>query len=146
MSSNDCSFPTSHFCFSSVIKDLHLRQTVLHHIIFSTVSFLSFNAVLWIRDILVRIRMRIRNLGSVPLSNGCGSVRPKTILIVYIRMRIRNTDKNSKSQQLKTRFLLFFGLMMEGSGAGSVLVTNGCGSGRPENCFYVQQNFSDFNL
>ncbi len=69
-------------------------------------------AVLWIRDILVRIRMRI--LGSVPLPNGylCltdpdpdpwhwsvlvtnrsgyGSRRPKNIRVLRIRIRIHNT-------------------------------------------------------
>ncbi len=47
-------------------------------------------AVLGMRDILVRIRMRTRILGSIPLTNGsgCGSGRPKNI---RIRMRIRNT-------------------------------------------------------
>ncbi len=54
-----------------------------------------FVSVLWIRDILVRMRMRI--LGSVPLSNGSGfrSGRLKNIRILRIRMRIRNTGKKS---------------------------------------------------
>jgi hypothetical protein len=45
-------------------------------------------AVLGIREILVPIRMRIRILGSVPLTNrsGCGSGRPRNI-----RIRIRET-------------------------------------------------------
>jgi hypothetical protein len=48
-----------------------------------------WNPMLGSRDIFVRIRI----LGSVPLNNGygCGSVRPKIIWILRIRMRIRNT-------------------------------------------------------
>ncbi len=43
--------------------------------------------VLWISDILVRIRVRIQILGSVPLTNGsvCGYGRPKNL-----RIRIHN--------------------------------------------------------
>jgi hypothetical protein len=68
----------------------------------------------------------------------CGSViywyefgRPKNIRI-WIRMRIRNTGTLTcqKTVEIKV-FLIFFCLMMEGSGAGSVLVTYG--SGRSEN-------------
>jgi hypothetical protein len=65
------------------------------------------------RDILVRIRMRIRTLGSVPLTNesGIGSGRPKNIRIlrVRIRMRIRNTGtftsffEDKKSHQEVTK-------------------------------------------
>ncbi len=42
-------------------------------------------AVMWIRDILVRIRI----LESVPLSNGSGKL--KNIRILQIRIRIHNT-------------------------------------------------------
>jgi hypothetical protein len=47
-------------------------------------------SVLWIRDILVRIRI----LGSVPLYNGsgCGSGRPKNVRI--LRIRIHNTGNS----------------------------------------------------
>ncbi len=45
------------------------------------------HVVLWIRNILVRIWMRIQILGSVPLLNGTG--RPRNIRI--LRIRNRNT-------------------------------------------------------
>ncbi len=80
------------------------------------------------------------------VGSGCRSGRPKNIRILRIRMRIRNTgtftsffkDKKWKKLQKIVEikvFLTIFCLMMEGSGAGSILVTNGsgCGSGRPEN-------------
>jgi hypothetical protein len=43
--------------------------------------------LLGIRDILVRTRMRIRILGSVPLTkgSGCGSGRPENIYIILQR-------------------------------------------------------------
>jgi hypothetical protein len=100
------------------------------------------NAVFRTRDILVRIQMRIRIHGSVPLTNeyGCGSGKPKNICI-----RIQNTGTFTHSSKIKvikksqnsnkSRVCILFCLMMEGSGAGSVLLTNGsgCGSGRPKN-------------
>jgi hypothetical protein len=48
--------------------------------------------LLRVRDILVRIRMRMGILGSVPLTNGsgCGSGRPKNIRI-RMGIKIRNT-------------------------------------------------------
>jgi hypothetical protein len=66
-------------------------------------------AMLGIRDILVRTRMRIRILGSVPLTNGsgCGSGRPENIRI--IRIRIQNTGaftsffKDKKSHKIITK-------------------------------------------
>jgi hypothetical protein len=92
------------------------------------------NTGLRIRHILVRIRMRTRILGSVPLS--------KNIRILRIWMRIRNNSKKSSRshkmiKQLKSRFSLLFLLDVEGSRAGFLLVTNGsrtygsygCGSG-----------------
>ncbi len=98
--------------------------------------------MLWIRDILVRIRMRIRIFGSVPLSR-CGSGRSGNIRILRIRTGCGSvtlvkshkevTTVSSRNQGLS----YYFCLIMEGSGngAGSVLVTNGsvCGSGRPKN-------------
>ncbi len=89
-------------------------------------------ALLWIRDILVRIRI----LGSVTMSNesGCGSERPNNI-----RMRIRTMLKSHKEVTQNNRnqgfSFLYFCLMMEGS--GSVLVTNGSGSGRPRNIWIL---------
>jgi hypothetical protein len=64
------------FCFSGTTRP--------------TNALILRNAVLWIRDIMVRIRI----LGSVRLSNGpgFGSGRPNNI---RIRMRIRNTGKKS---------------------------------------------------
>jgi hypothetical protein len=59
----------------------------------SKVALLS---VLGIRHILVWIRMRIRIIGSVPLTNGsgCGFGRPKNIQILRIRIRISNIGYN----------------------------------------------------
>jgi hypothetical protein len=52
-------------------------------------------------------------------------------------MRIRNTGKKSRNtiNQRFSYYFWLFCLMIEGSGAGFVLVTNGsgCGSGRPKN-------------
>ncbi len=61
-------------------------------------------AVLGIRDILVRIWMRIRILGSVPLTNGsgCGSGTPKNIQI-RIRMRIRNSGTFTRTPFFKDK-------------------------------------------
>ncbi len=64
----------------------------------------SFPPVLRIREILLRIRMRIWILGSVP-----------------------HKSENSRYHGVS----YYFCLMVEGSGAGSVLVING--SGRPQN-------------
>jgi hypothetical protein len=72
----------------------------------SVVTFvlLSSFQCFWIRDILVRIRIRIRILGSVPLSNGSG--RPKNI-----RIRIRNTSKklerSHKTVEIKAFLTVF---------------------------------------
>jgi hypothetical protein len=53
-------------------------------------------AVLWIRDILVRFRMRIRILESVPLSDpNADPEGPKTYIRI-LRIRIRNTVKSHK--------------------------------------------------
>ncbi len=77
--------------------------------------------------------------------SGCRFGRPKNILILRIRMRVQNTGTFYHYSQLKVkkklqksgnqRFSYYFCVMMEGSGAGSVLVTNGsgCGSGSPKN-------------
>ncbi len=51
---------------------------------------ISFLTVFQVRDILVLIRMRIRILGCVPLTNGCGSV-PKSS--VTFRMQQKNQCK-----------------------------------------------------
>ena len=65
----------------------------------------SFPPVLRIREIFLQIRIRMRVLGSVP--------------------------HKSEYSRYQGGFSYYFCLMIEGSGAGSVLVTNG--SGRPEN-------------
>ncbi len=97
-----------------------------------------FTAVLGIRHVLVRVRI----LGSVTLTigPGCGSGRAKKIRILWIRirMRIRNTGTFTsffkfkkiimKIKNCRNQGFIYFCLMMEGSGAGSVLVTNGSGS------------------
>jgi hypothetical protein len=88
--------------------------------------------------------MQMRILGSVPLSNGSGygSERPKNIprqdptepdldADQEHWFKVKKKSQNSKNQGFSYQFCL----MMEGSGARSVLVTNGsgCGSGRPNN-------------
>jgi len=65
----------------------------------------SFPPVLRIREIFLQIRIRMRVLGSVP--------------------------HKSEYSRYQGGFSYYFCLMIEGSGAWSVLVTNG--SGRPEN-------------
>jgi hypothetical protein len=89
----------------------------------SALGFLYFLAVLWIGDILVRSRMHIRILGSVPLSDGSGygSGRFKT----YGSGTLVNSQKEVTKQSRNQGFCYYFCLMMEGSRAGSVLVTNG---------------------
>ncbi len=84
--------------------------------------------MLGIRDILVRIRLRIRILRSVLLTNGseCGSGRAENNLHHSSKIKSHKEVTNSRNQG----FSYYFCLMMEGSGAGSVLVTNG--SGRPK--------------
>ncbi len=59
-----------------------------HHATLLNHEYPQFEPVLRIRDILVWIRIR----GSMPLTNGSGSRRPKNILI---RIRIRNTGFNN---------------------------------------------------
>ncbi len=103
-------------------------ELMVAHFILEFVLPSMFLTVLGIRDILVRIRMRIRILGSLPLTNGsrcgCGPL-------------VKSHKEVTKLK--KSKFSYYFRLMMEGSGAGSgagsVLLTNGsgCGSGRPKN-------------
>ncbi len=97
-------------------------------------------AVLRTRDILVRIRMRIRILGSVPLTNnpnaethGSYGSDPEHWHI-YIILQSYIVIKKSQNR-VNQGFWYYFCFMMEGSGSGSVPVTNGsgCGSGRPKN-------------
>jgi hypothetical protein len=94
-------------------------------------------AVLGIRHILVRIRMRIRILGSVPLTNGSGygSGMPKKLMdpgpdadsehwYIYIILQRYNVIKklqNSTNQG----FSYWFCLMMEGSGSVLVITRSG---------------------
>ncbi len=72
--------------------------------------------MLCIRDILVRIRMRIREVQkhSDPID-----LDPEYwyIYIIPPRYKVRKKSQNQG-------FSYYFCLMMEGSGAGSVLVTN----------------------
>jgi hypothetical protein len=74
--------------------------------------------MLGIRDILFRIRMRIRILRSVPLTNrsGCGS---GTLAHFHHSPQIKSPKKDTKKQR-KSR---------AGNGSESVLVTNGSGCG-----------------
>jgi hypothetical protein len=105
---------------------------------FLNIFFLLFLfPVLRIRDMLVRIWIRIRMLiqilGDVPLTNGsgCGSGMPKN----YGSYGSGTLVKIIKKSQNGQGFSYYICLMMEVSGAGSVLVTSGsgCRSGRPKN-------------
>ncbi len=111
--------------------------------------------MLGIRDILVRIRIRI--LGSVPLTNRSNADPgiPKTygsyrsgsgsrggfgtrVLHLHNSSKIKKNLKEVTKQYCRNQgFSYYFCLMMEesGAGSGSVLVTNGygCGYGRPKN-------------
>ncbi len=98
-------------------------------------------AVLRIHEILVRIRIRI--LGSIPLTygSGCGSGScyfrhwPSRrffacqFLKVNLLHKVIQKWQNSRNQG----FSYYFYLMIEGSGSGFgfVSLTNGSGSGRP---------------
>jgi hypothetical protein len=70
-------------------------------------SYGSYPAVLGIRDILVRIRMRIRNLWSVPLTNGSGCVSGMPQNIRILRIRIRNTGKKSYINHKTEEIMVF---------------------------------------
>jgi hypothetical protein len=68
-------------------------------------------AVLGIRAILVRVRIRI--LGSVPLTNesGCGFGT-----LVHIHLSSKKKSQKEVSKQSNQGFFYYFCLMMEGSG------------------------------
>ncbi len=101
-----------------------------------------FTIVLGIRSILVRIlvriRMRILILGSVPLTNRywCGSGMHKNIPYESGSETLVKSHK-AVTKYKQSRFFLVFLLDDGGSAAGSrsILVTNGsgCGSRRPKN-------------
>jgi hypothetical protein len=112
---------------------------------YSTVDCI-FKPVLRIRDILARILIRIRILGSVSLTNRSDADPggPKTYGSYGSGSGTRvHLHHSSKIKSHKGFFSYFFFLMMEGSGdgsraesgAGSVLVNNGTEyrSGRPKN-------------
>jgi hypothetical protein len=117
----EISRPGTSTCHITHIRTIPITREILRTA-FKSFCDCPLSAVLGIRNILVRIRMRI--LGSVPLTNGsgCGSGRPKTLgyygsgwgLGSYKTVETRNHDFSS-----------YFCMMMEGS--GSVLVTNGPG-------------------
>jgi hypothetical protein len=59
MSSNDCSVPASPFCLQLCDRRPSASPKINGFISFFSILS-TLNEVLWIRDILVRIRMRIR--------------------------------------------------------------------------------------
>ena len=109
-------------------------------------------AVLRIRDILVRIRIR----GSVPLKS---DQVIRLLILLFSSVTFQTATRNiflqnifahyflevhlhhfseinviKKSQNRRNQgFSFYFCLMIEGSGVGSVPLTNGSGSGRPNN-------------
>jgi hypothetical protein len=80
-----------------------------------------FGAVFRIHDILVWIRIRIRE--SMPLTNGSGTFTS------FFK------DKKSKRSHKRVRIKVFLMIKGSGSGArsGSTPLTNGSGSARPKN-------------
>ncbi len=108
-----------------------------------------------IHDILELIRIR----GSMPLTNGSGSGSWIRILLFSsltfkmptknnlclnifsayycLNIHLHNFPKiKSQKESLNSRnqgFSYYFCMMTEGSGSGSIPLTNGSGSGRPEN-------------
>jgi hypothetical protein len=139
----------------------HLQLGQLHYVP-AQADFLILKPVFRIRDVFLGIRMRIRILGSVPLTNGCGSecgsvpkssvtfrMQKKYFFSSYFQMfysmkfksfKILKICLMTKIKLLARKFFCiisaqyFYG-KKEGSGSGSLLVTNrsGCGSGRPKN-------------
>ncbi len=117
----------------------------------------QLGAVLRIHDILGWIRIRIR--GSMPLTNGSGSGSCIRILLFssltfkmpakklifslifsayyflkvhlhhFSKIKSQKGSQNSRNQG----FSYYFCMMIEGSGAGSIPLTGGSGSGRPKN-------------
>ncbi len=85
-----------------------------------------FSSVLWIRDILVRIRIR----RSVPPTNGSGSFFFFCLLLFEGTFSSFSKIKGHKevTTHYKLRFILLpFCLMIEGTGSESVPMTNGSG-------------------
>jgi hypothetical protein len=56
--------------------------------------------------------------------------------------KIKSPKEVTKKQQESRVFLLFF-LMIEGSGSGSIPLTNGSGSGRPKNMWIRIRNTAE---
>ncbi len=111
-------------------------------------------AVFWIHDILVWIRIRIR--GSMPLTNGSGSCnfchwpsrcQQKTNFLtqffllvtfwrhIYIIIKDKKSKRVTKNNRIQG-FSYYFCMMIEGSGSragsGSIPLTSGSGSGMPK--------------
>ncbi len=110
-------------------QDLLANHFVMNAHLFCSCSWFIFYflAVLGIGDILLRSRIHVWILESVPLSDGsrCGSGRPKTYGSGCGSGTLVNSQKEVTKQSRNQGFSNYFCLMMEGSGAGSVLVTNG---------------------
>jgi hypothetical protein len=123
---------------------------------FTTVRQVEIPALLRIHDILGCFRIRIR--GSMPLTNGSGSGSWIRILLFssltfkipaqkkifdtifsayyFLKVHLRHFSKiNSQKESQNSRnqgSSYFFCMMIEGSGSGSIPLTNGSGSGRPK--------------
>ncbi len=117
--------------------------------------------VLRIRDILVRIRIR----GTVPLANEFGSwyfrewpsrrqlkfFFSNIFCFLLLKLHLHHFSKIKCHKEVTTQqelrfFLLYFCLIIEGSGAGSVPLTNGSGSGRLKNMRIWIRNTDYFYL
>ncbi len=69
------------YCWSLISPSGHSSHQFLHQRVILLAIWIQYltnynNAGFWIRDILVRIRILIRILGSVPLAEGSGSGKP----------------------------------------------------------------------
>jgi hypothetical protein len=119
-------------------------------------------AVFRIHDILGWIRIRIRILGSMLLTNGSGSGscyfrhRPSrcqqklifnTVFSAYyfLKVHLHHFSKIKSQKESQNRrnqgFAYYFCMMIKsGSGAGSIPLTSGSGSGRPKNMWIRIRN------
>jgi hypothetical protein len=88
--------------------------------------------MLWIRDILVWIRIR----GSVPLTNGSGSGSYYSSAYYFMKVHLHhlsNIKSHKKTQNSRNHGFSYYFCLMEGSGAGSVPLSTKSGSRRPKN-------------
>ncbi len=89
----------------------------------------------WIRDILLWIRMRIRILGSGPFVSANKNIfllsfSAYSLLKVHLRNSSKIKSHKEVTKQWKSRVLIIFCLLTEGSGSLQISYGSGCGSRR----------------